>query len=128
MDGSRRDTCLISGHFPLRLPHGKSRASAQRCMTGRKLVGIARSAASYNFCRLDFQPALRPDERGQTSGRAPTHPLQVSFARGSRGTTLKKWRWRLISIPDYIITSAKHEMYRHGGMTPTLIVCGTRKT
>ncbi len=33
-----------------------------------------------------------------------------------------------ITIPDYIITSSKRDMYRHGGITPTLYVCGTRKT
>lgn len=33
-----------------------------------------------------------------------------------------------ITIPDDIITNAKHEMYRHGGICPTLVVCGTRKT
>src|SRR5688572_27190075 len=68
------------------------------------------------------------NERGQTSGSAPTHPLQVSFARGSRGTTLGKDGETTITIPDHIITSAKHDMYRHGGITPTLHVCGTRKT
>jgi hypothetical protein len=35
---------------------------------------------------------------------------------------------RTITIPDQIITTAKHIMYRHGGITPTLYVCGTRKT
>src|SRR5687767_8301872 len=78
---------------------GKVFRGAQRCTTGRKLAGIARSAASYNFCRLDFQPARRPDERGQTSGRAPTHPLQVSFARGSRGTTLRNGGGDLYQYP-----------------------------
>jgi hypothetical protein len=34
----------------------------------------------------------------------------------------------LINIPDNIITTAKHTMYRHGGMPPTLYVCGTRQT
>jgi hypothetical protein len=33
-----------------------------------------------------------------------------------------------ITIPDDILTSAKQDMYRHGGIPPTLIVCGTRKT
>jgi hypothetical protein len=47
---------------------------------------------------------------------------------GSRGATLGKDGETTITIPDYIITSAKHDMYRHGGITPTLIVCGTRKT
>ena len=32
-----------------------------------------------------------------------------------------------ITIPIDIITTAKHAMYRHGGIPPTLYVCGTRK-
>src|SRR5918999_1675876 len=33
-----------------------------------------------------------------------------------------------IKIPDEIITTAKNDMYRHGGILPTLYVCGTRQT
>ena len=50
------------------------------------------------------------------------------MVNGRRGATLGKDGDTTITIPDYIIKSAKHDMYRHGGMTPTLIVCGTRKT
>jgi hypothetical protein len=32
-----------------------------------------------------------------------------------------------IKIPDDIITKAKYDMYRQGGMPPTLYVCGTKQ-
>ena len=45
-----------------------------------------------------------------------------------QGNLLRKDGDTTITIPDYIITSAKHDMYRYGWTPPTLYVCGTRKT
>jgi hypothetical protein len=51
----------------------------------------------------------------------------MSLAGESRDAIPRNGGEILITIPDEIITSAKHDLYRHGGITPTLIVCGTRK-
>jgi hypothetical protein len=52
----------------------------------------------------------------------------VNGSREANSLSLRKDGDTTITIPDDILTSIKHDMYRHGGIPPTLIVCGTRKT